>query len=156
MNKGKYIRVPVEWLDSLEPLTDEEVGRLFRACLDYAITKELPQLKGNERFVFPTFRRSLQADIDRNTRGSRERHWNWKGGITPENQKGRNSVEHKEWRSAVFARDDYTCTMCGERGGKLNAHHISPWALNKNERYNLDNGTTLCESCHNEVHGRKK
>ena len=32
-----------------------------------------------------------------------EKHPNWKGGITSENQKIRNSIETRLWREAVFA-----------------------------------------------------
>jgi len=33
----------------------------------------------------------------------------WKGGITPEHIKSRNSTENCLWREAVFARDNWTC-----------------------------------------------
>lgn len=49
------------YLDSMEELNDTERGRLFTACLIYSKTGEAPQLRGNERFVFPT----LKAQIDR-------------------------------------------------------------------------------------------
>ena len=47
----------------------------------------------------------------------------WKGGITPTMQAIRNSLDNRNWRTAVFERDDYTCQMCGERGGDLEADH---------------------------------
>ena len=49
------------YLDSMVELNDTERGRLFTACLIYSKTGEAPQLRGNERFVFPT----LKAQIDR-------------------------------------------------------------------------------------------
>ena len=52
------------YLEALEPLNDAEKGRLFVACLTYSMTGEVPQLSGNERFVFP----SLRGQIDRGTR----------------------------------------------------------------------------------------
>lgn len=69
-------------------------------------------------------------------------------------QRDRKSPEYRSWRLAVFERDNYTCQCCGVRGGNLNAHHIRPWALFEKERFSVDNGVTLCQKCHKEVHGR--
>ena len=49
------------YLKSIEPLNDAERGRLFTALLFYSSTGEAPDLRGNERFVFPT----MKAQIDR-------------------------------------------------------------------------------------------
>lgn len=49
------------YLKALEPLNDAECGRLLRACIQYSMTGEVPELRGNERFLFP----SWQSQIDR-------------------------------------------------------------------------------------------
>ena len=49
------------YLKALEPLSDAECGRLLKACLIYSMTGEVPELRGNERFLFP----SWQSQIDR-------------------------------------------------------------------------------------------
>lgn len=72
----------------------------------------------------------------------------WRGGITPIEIALRKTFEYEEWRKSVFERDDYTCKVCGEIGGKLEADHIKPWSLYKELRFDLSNGQTLCESCH--------
>jgi len=64
----------------------------------------------------------------------------------------RRSTEYKEWRNAVFRRDDYTCQRCGSRGVKVNAHHIKPFAYYHDLRTDVDNGITLCVACHKAVH----
>ena len=83
---------------------------------------------------------------------------NWKGGITPINIKIRMSLEYKLWRRAVFERDNYTCIWCKQRGGKLNADHIKPFAYFPELRFAIDNGRTLCIDCHKttDTYGSKK
>lgn len=65
---------------------------------------------------------------------------------------GRRSSEYKQWRKAVFERDDYTCRNCRRRGVRINAHHIKPYAYYPELRYEVRNGITLCATCHKLVH----
>jgi len=77
---------------------------------------------------------------------------NWRGGITSQNTLERHSKKFRVWREEVFKRDDYSCQNCKQYGGTLNAHHIKPFALFKDLRFNIDNGITLCEECHFKLH----
>jgi len=79
---------------------------------------------------------------------SGENHWNWKGGISPENAKIRGSLEYRLWRMSVFRRDNFTCKFCFKRGGKLNADHIKRFSEYPELRLDIDNGRTLCVPCH--------
>ena len=89
-------------------------------------------------------------------------HGSKKGWITPLMQAIRNSFNYRQWRSDVFQRDNYTCIWCGVRGGQLNADHIKSFSLiveeymiksleqaeQCEELWNINNGRTLCLSCH--------
>jgi 5-methylcytosine-specific restriction endonuclease McrA len=84
---------------------------------------------------------------------SGEKNHMWKGGITPINAKIRTSLEYKLWRKSVFERDNYTCIWCGDKqrtGHRvvLNADHIKPFSMFPELRFAIDNGRTLCVSCH--------
>lgn len=81
-----------------------------------------------------------------------EKHWNWKGGITPENHKIRTSIEFKLWRKSVFERDNFTCQKYGIKGSKLCAHHINNFKDFPELRFAIDNGITLSEKAHQEFH----
>lgn len=75
-------------------------------------------------------------------------HPNWQGGKTKYLKRLRNSTAYKNWREAVFKRDDYTCQVCGIRGAYIEADHIKPFAYFPNLRFNISNGRTLCKPCH--------
>ena len=73
----------------------------------------------------------------------------WKGGVTQPNEAIRKSTPYKQWRKAVFQRDNYTCVFGGkEHGSKLNADHIKPFAKYPELRLDINNGRTLCVDCH--------
>lgn len=91
-----------------------------------------------------------ERNKDMNREKSGNKHWNWKGGVTPINHAIRNSFEYKLWRTAVFERDDYTCIECGEIG-YVEADHIKPFAHYPELRFAIDNGRTLCKSCHKKI-----
>ena len=56
-----FVKVYFDFEERTEMLNETEQGRLLLAMLRYAQSKTLPELKGNERFLFPVFK----ADIDR-------------------------------------------------------------------------------------------
>lgn len=69
-------------------------------------------------------------------------------GKTDEQKRIRTSVDYRLWRLSVFERDNFTCQLCGTRGGKLNADHIKRFSDFPELRLELSNGRTLCEDCH--------
>lgn len=80
-----------------------------------------------------------------------EDHWNWSGGVSPKLKLLREHIEYKEWRTKVFERDDYTCQICGVRGGEINADHIKSFRFHEDLRYELSNGRTICVQCHQKL-----
>ena len=83
---------------------------------------------------------------------TREKHWNWKGGISEENQLIRNSSKHKEWSLSVLRRDRWTCQQCGYKVRNIIAHHIRKFSEYKELRFEVSNGITLCRPCHCKLH----
>lgn len=58
----KYLKVFTDFASSLAPLSDAECGRLFKAMLEYAMSGQEPDLRGNERFVWPSAKASIDRD----------------------------------------------------------------------------------------------
>lgn len=102
-----------------------------------------------QKYTDPSYKKRI-LDTFKPPKG--DAHWNWKGGVTPINQRERNSQEYTVWRNTVYARDNYTCQGCKVRGNKLHAHHIIPWAVSKDLRFDVSNGCTLCDTCHKIIH----
>jgi 5-methylcytosine-specific restriction endonuclease McrA len=69
-------------------------------------------------------------------------------GKTTEAQRIRASSAYAAWRTQVFERDDFTCQICSQRGGKLHADHIKRFSDYPELRLDVSNGRTLCAPCH--------
>jgi len=85
----------------------------------------------------------------------------WKGGVNPEHDSIRKSVEYKIWREQVYKRDNYTCQRCGSKNGNgkaitLNAHHVQLFSKEPEQRFEVENGVTLCRDCHIITHIENK
>ena len=69
-----------------------------------------------------------------------ENNCRWKG--------GRSYIRGNDWRRiryAIWERDKFTCRRCG-KFGKVDAHHIIPYRLTKDN--SPENLISLCKSCH--------
>lgn len=81
----------------------------------------------------------------------------------------RQSYFYTNWRTVCFTRDNYKCQHCGLKG-KLHVHHkktvmslvkkynviTKEQSYNISEFWDIDNGITLCSSCHKVEHRRLK
>lgn len=94
---------------------------------------------------------TLSAETKRRISEAKKGQIPWNKGLGTKshaNELARKTLQARLWRISVFKRDDYTCQGCGDRGGELHAHHIKPFSTHPELRYELDNGVTLCVSCH--------
>lgn len=82
----------------------------------------------------------------------REAYWQmgdknprWNGGIIQRDKHSWQNPEYIKWRTDVFTRDNFKCKMANDKcTGCLEAHHILPWRDYPEERFNINNGITLC------------
>ena len=149
MSDGSWLRFKYSWIEIIKVLSDKEAGKLLKAIVRYINDEDMPVLTGAVKVAFAIIENDLTEDRKRIRRHKKaiERYG--------EAKVIRNSGDYSEWRTAVFERDDYTCQICGQHGGKLNAHHIERFADNPDKRLDIDNGITLCEKCHKKVHSKK-
>lgn len=71
-------------------------------------------------------------------------------------QELRKTSEYNEWRLKVYWKYKFVCDCCNSKRSKnikMNAHHLNSFQLNKEQRYDVNNGVCLCEKCHWKFHG---
>lgn len=64
---------------------------------------------------------------------------------------------YKKWSKQVRERDNHTCKACGKSKGDVKmmvAHHLESYDTCEELRLDLDNGVTLCNSCHHIFHNK--
>lgn len=107
-------------------------------------------------------------------------HPNWKGGVSSLSTLIKNLEEYKNWRKAIYVRDNYTCIKCKTKGIKLEAHHKIPFSILLKDFlqmyaqfspfedketlvrlsityrpfWDTENGETKCKICHRSGHPR--
>lgn len=102
------------------------------------------------------------------TRG--DAHYRWNGGSSRLNTSIRQMNENRRWTDAVKLRDGNKCARC-TAVDDLEVHHLTPLAslieslgiksrddarLHAAALWSLDNGMTLCQTCHYNEHGRTR
>ena len=60
--------------------------------------------------------------------------------------------KNREFIRTVMERDEYTCQICYKTNCALAVHHLNGYNWDVENRYNPDNGITLCEECHKDFH----
>ena len=132
----KYLKVFTDFAEAMSTIGDAEKGRLFMAMLKYAETSELPDLRGNERFVWPTAKLHIDRAMKENMRltengkmGGRP-----KATITNDNQrkptesqkdkdkdKDNNTPPYNPPKRFAPPTTDEVRAYCSERGSRVDA-----------------------------------
>lgn len=91
----------------------------------------------------------------------------WRGGVSSESKLARTTPEYNEWRKEVYKKDNWSCQNCGikclgykdgirrkESKKIIAAHHFIDFVGDGNtpSDYDVDNGITVCKSCHRKIH----
>ena len=96
----KYLKIFTDFLDVVEPLDDEECGRLFKAMLGYSLDGREPQLTGNERFLWVVARQHM----DREAEVYEKKVKHLKRGNVPVTEKKGSVSEQDKDRLSLFRR----------------------------------------------------
>lgn len=141
-NKGKTGTTHRGVIPSKETRLKFSLARKGKKLSNYPKTRKPPLPFSKEHLK----KLSIAWEKNRNNKVGSNSNF-WKGGCTKTNQKIRNSIEYRLWRKAVLERDGSVCVWCGSIT-ELCVDHIKPFAYYPELRFAIDNGRTLCKSCH--------
>lgn len=131
-NKVGYWKNKKRYPETIKKISESKIG-------------SVPWNKGKTGFISP--KKGIENPSIRG-----EKHWNWQGGKTPLSISVRMSVQYNEWRKSVYARDNWTCQICNIKQKHPVAHHLLSFSEYPDKRFEINNGQTLCRSCHKKVH----
>lgn len=155
IHKGKRLSTATEFKAGMEPWNKGKVGVMAtpwnKGKTGVLSDEARAQMSRSHTGVkLPSFSEQRRRNMGAAKKG--EKHWLWKGGITPEHKQIRQSLDYRLWREAVFARDDWTCQRCEVKGGRLHPHHVKNFAQHSELRFVPENGITFCTVCHSKFH----
>ena len=126
--------------------TKESKEKLSKTLKGHKTTKETREKIGNSN---RGKKRSL--DIREKLSAIHVARWD-RVGRKPRNTNDRyKDSKYLSWRRRVFFRDKFTCQICGQVGGRIEADHIKEWVNYPTLRYELLNGRVLCKECHSKT-----
>ena len=91
-----YVCLYARYLDTLEPFTDAERGRIMTAMLSYSIFGEIPVFEGNEKFIWPTIKAQIDRDAEAYQKRCERNRANGSKGGRPKNQTDNAETEKTE------------------------------------------------------------
>lgn len=80
-----------------------------------------------------------------------ENNPNYNPHLPMEERNGKRGYAAERWAKEVKRRDNYTCQVCWSIENII-AHHLNSYKSDKEARYNIENGITLCRECHTDFH----
>lgn len=137
---------------------------VFKRLHEHGITLKDHENGGHRLKVGRVFSDEHKRNISLAQTGKKvgQKNPNWKGGVSAENFKLRNSAQSKNWKIAVLEKSGHRCSICGvlqdttcECCGtkiRLHVHHIKSFSGYPELRFDVDNGEVLCPKCHYSRH----
>ena len=128
-----------EYKEAIENLEDKQRLEFYDCITDYALYGKLPDS------ISPVIKSAfiiIKNKLDKTNTS----YWNFED---------RRSAKYNSWIQNVLIRDYIICQKCGNTRD-LVVHHIKPFATNKEKRFDTNNGITLCQTCHKEVHKNER
>ena len=140
----KYLKVWTDFEQVVEPLKDDEIGRLFLIMLRYARDGEEPtEFEGNEAFIWPTAKRDIDMAAERN---EKLRQNGLKGGRPKANETKENQSEPNETKENQTKAEKKRNEKKGneKKGNDIgDAKRFTPPTLDEVSAYCMERGNAV-------------
>ena len=159
--KIDYFTIKAMVIQSLENIVREELNRRIAGINLHKIALDIQQEDKEDVVIVHTNNNLFDSQDDNN---------NNKLSAPLLKLKIRNTTEYLNWRIAILRRDNFKCRMCtasikDNKSLRLEVHHSKSFndlceennittvkqALTCKEIWSLDNGISLCYSCHKNI-----
>lgn len=132
-NSFRFLRIYFELLEGFEP---EDFLKCIELLIRYALDDVVPDnMDSLQKLYFHIVKPLVDAEREKEDRICQE---------------------YRNFRDIVLSRDMGICQRCGKKGKGMNVHHIKSFKEYPTLRFDPDNGITLCNKCHKEVHRGEK
>ena len=160
---SKFIKGQIPWNKGLKR-TDKEKHNISLAVKnahknpEYRKKLSIAQKKLAKNRIHPMLGRKHTEEskklmsINRTGKLAKENHPSWKGGISKDMDKKRKNSEYRYWRKKCLERENFTCQISGQFGGRLVVHHINNFSEFPELRYEISNGFVMTEELHLKFH----
>lgn len=129
-----------EYKEAIDSIKDKKKKLMFYEIITeytfYGTTPENTDVEIKAMFIL------IKDKLDKENKS----YWNYEE---------RRSSKYKNWKKQVLTRDNYICQRCDSKEN-LVVHHIKKFSENKQLRFDVNNGITLCQKCHKEVHKNER
>ncbi len=135
--------------ESLEKIRKAKIGQKYGPCPEDRKEKIRQATLGKKKNITSHNPSWFTKGVDTGN-GFKKGHKSWnEGKLLTDSRMGK---KYKLWRKSVLERDANQCVKCGSIC-RLHAHHVKKWKDYPELRFDLENGQTLCNSCHSKEEG---
>lgn len=170
--KGRKRTLTAEWKENLRIAGEKRRGKCFNPPMSEHQKQRIrevnskPKTEEHKRKIAETLKGRKNPDHSKRMKERMAKYGNpnkgkktgkipWNKGKKYAKSTLRSSTLSREWAKKVKERDGWKCTKCGSQKN-LHAHHIVPWKEKKELRFDVNNGITVCNSCHAKIEGFQK
>ena len=125
------------YLDAMEALGDAERGRLVTAMINHSLRREIGELSGNERYIWPMIRSQIDRDIEAYANKCEQNKNNRQRTSTTVNDRQRTMTTVDKEKGKGEEKEEYSPPKSpSERGKRFTAPTVDEVAAYCSERNN--------------------
>ena len=141
-----YVCLYHSYLDAMEALGDAERGRLVTAMINHSQRREIGELSGNERYIWPMIRSQIDRDIEAYTQKCEQNKNNRQRTVTIVNDRQRTMTTVDKEKGKGEEKEEYSPPKSpSERGKRFDPPTVEEVQAYCSERNNSVDAQTFVD-----------